>query len=215
MQFVRSVFQKWKGIFRDREKEVPKRTDQGVPWWSNGLRILYCHCCDTGSIPGPRISILPQVQPVRTDQLKCTGGKPQDYLNPHSLLVLGILITLLCYLICGAQPQALTFLFWTLESYSSTVTMMQRRWLREELSALKNTQQAGGWRRGMHVGEESLAGGRRAQCSEHRFSNSWKGLPSQAQPGAANTKTSSAEASTTAKWLGRAPFSKWGSDVIF
>lgn len=28
----------------------------GILWWFNGLRIWYCHCCATGSIPGPRDS---------------------------------------------------------------------------------------------------------------------------------------------------------------
>ena len=32
-----------------------KNSDVGVPWWLSGLSIQHCHCCGTGSIPGPGI----------------------------------------------------------------------------------------------------------------------------------------------------------------
>ena len=51
---------------KKRKKERiknPNKTKQnktkGGLWWHSGLWIQYCHCCGTGSIPGPENSACP------------------------------------------------------------------------------------------------------------------------------------------------------------
>lgn len=126
--------------------------------------------------------------PKRNDQLECSGGKSWHYLNPHQLLISGMLNALWHYPIWGAQPQASTFLFWGSGSHPSTMTMTRRRRLME-LTALKNTQPSGGEEEtDTRWGGVSLAGGQTAQSFKQRFSNSWKAASSQAQPSAAKAR---------------------------
>ena len=47
---------------RKRKEVMSNNYTEGVPWWPSGLRIWYCHCCDSGqccgvgSIPGLGVS---------------------------------------------------------------------------------------------------------------------------------------------------------------
>ena len=50
---------KWKLSLVEKKINMGKSKNYnvGAPWWFSGLRILHCHCCVTGSIPGPGTSV--------------------------------------------------------------------------------------------------------------------------------------------------------------
>ena len=146
-------------------------------------------------------------------------GENWNYLTPHQLLVSGILNAPLCYHNWGAKPSASTLLFWGSGNHPGIVTTTQRKRLMELTALLCSAEHSAG-RKG---GGDRLMMGRSLSCwlaDSTVFQAKIQLLkgpikPSPAQPSAAKARLHLQRPLPWPSGLGRVPFSKWGSDVIF
>ena len=75
-----------------KTKQNKKSKTLGVPWWPSRLKIWFCHCCGSGSIPGPGTSACqekPKMRRKKKRRRKKERKKKKQQKQNSKIILLG------------------------------------------------------------------------------------------------------------------------------